>query len=83
MLSCAHRGLEGDGAIDPPRRHLLTHAPHDEIDYRSLREGKVIAYTAIVYTVFWVLGVSVMVASRLGERSGRKSPPRSAPEAGQ
>ena len=48
-----------------------------------LRVGKVLTYTAIVYAVFWVLGVSVMVATRLGERSGRKSPPRSAPEAGQ
>jgi uncharacterized protein DUF1707 len=31
---------------------------------------KVITYVAIIYAVFWILGVSVGVASRLGTRSG-------------
>jgi hypothetical protein len=26
--------------------------------------------SAVVYAVFWILGVSVMVASRLGKHSG-------------
>ena len=43
---------------------------------------EVVTYTAVVYAVFWVLGLSVMVASRLGKRSAGKSPPRSAPGAG-
>jgi Domain of unknown function (DUF1707) len=29
---------------------------------------KVITYVAIIYAVFWILGVSVAVASRLGQR---------------
>lgn len=47
-----------------------------------LTVAKVVTYTAVVYAVFWVLGVSVVIASRLGQRSARKSPPGSAPEAG-
>jgi hypothetical protein len=43
---------------------------------------KVATYTAIVYAVFWAIGVSVMVAARLGKRSGVQSPPRSAPGIG-
>ena len=43
---------------------------------------EVVTYFAIVYAVFWVFGVSVMVASRLGKPSGGPPPPRSAPGAG-
>jgi hypothetical protein len=43
---------------------------------------KVVTYVAIIYAVFWILGVSVAVASRLGKRSGDQSPPWSAPDAG-
>ena len=42
---------------------------------------EVVTLSAVVYAVFWILGVSVMVASRLGKRSGRQLPPRSAPGA--
>ena len=42
---------------------------------------KVVTLSAVVYGVFWILGVSVMVASRLGKRSARQLPPRSAPDA--
>jgi len=44
--------------------------------------AEVLTYTGIVYAVFWIIGVSVMVASRLGKRSGGQSPPRSAPGVG-
>jgi hypothetical protein len=43
---------------------------------------EVVTYFAVVYAIFWVLGVSVMVACRLGKRSGGQLPPRSAPGAG-
>jgi Domain of unknown function (DUF1707) len=43
---------------------------------------EVVTLSAVVYAVFWVLGVSVMAASRLGKRSGEEPPPRSAPSAG-
>ena len=43
--------------------------------------GKVVTSSALVYVVFWILGVSVMVACRLGKRSGGQPPPRSAPGA--
>jgi hypothetical protein len=42
----------------------------------------VVTYSAVVYAVFWVLGVAVMVVSRPGKRSGGQLPPRSAPGAG-
>jgi DUF1707 SHOCT-like domain len=44
--------------------------------------GEVVTFSAVVYGVFWILGVSVMVASRLGKRPGGQLPPRSAPGAG-
>jgi hypothetical protein len=44
--------------------------------------GEVVTLAAVVYAVFWILGVSMMVASRLGKRSGGQLPPRSAPGAG-
>jgi hypothetical protein len=44
--------------------------------------GEVVTYFVIVYAVFWVLGVSVMIASRLGKPSGGPPPSRSAPGAG-
>jgi Domain of unknown function (DUF1707) len=43
---------------------------------------EVVTFSAVIYAVFWVLGVCVMVASRLGKRSGGQLPPRSAPGAG-
>jgi hypothetical protein len=43
---------------------------------------EVVTYTAVVYAVFWVLGVLVLVTCRLGKRSGGQPPPRSAPGAG-
>jgi hypothetical protein len=40
---------------------------------------EVATYTAVTYAFFWLLGGSVVVASRLGQRrSGRQLPPRSA-----
>ena len=44
--------------------------------------GKVITSSAVVYVTFWIVGVSVMVACRLGNRSGGQPPPRSTPGAG-
>jgi len=44
-----------------------------------LTVAKVVTYTAVVYAVFWIIGGSVAVASRVGKRSGGQSPPRSAP----
>jgi Domain of unknown function (DUF1707) len=42
---------------------------------------EVVTYSAVVYAVFWVLGVLVLVACRPGKRSGGQLPPRSAPGA--
>jgi len=42
---------------------------------------EVVTSSAVVYVVFWVLGVSVMAAGRHGRRSGGQVPPRSAPGA--
>ena len=39
---------------------------------------EVVTYSAITYAVFWMLGLSVMVASRLGKRSGHQLPPQPA-----
>ena len=41
--------------------------------------GEVVTSSALVYVVFWILGVSVMVACRLGKRCDGQLPPRSAP----
>ena len=42
--------------------------------------GEVVILTAVVYLLFWILGVSMMVASRPAKRSGGPQPPsRSAP----
>jgi len=41
----------------------------------------VIILAAVVYLIFWILGVSVMVAARRAERSGGQLPPQSAPGA--
>jgi hypothetical protein len=43
-----------------------------------LTAGEVATYSGVAYAVFWVLGVSVMVASRLGKRSVGQLPPQSA-----
>jgi len=43
---------------------------------------EVVTLSAVVYAIFWVLGVSMMVASRLGKRSNGQLPPRSASGAG-
>jgi len=47
-----------------------------------LTNWEVVTLSVVIYAVFWILGVSVMAASRLGKRSGRQLPPRSAPGAG-
>jgi hypothetical protein len=44
--------------------------------------GDALTRFAVVYAVFWILGVSVMVASRHRKRSGGQPPPRSAPGVG-
>jgi Domain of unknown function (DUF1707) len=43
--------------------------------------GEVVALAAVVYVVFWLLGVWVMVCSRRAKRSAGSLPPRSAPGA--
>jgi hypothetical protein len=43
---------------------------------------EVVTLSVVVYGAFWILGVCMMVASRLGKRSGGHLPPRSAPGAG-
>jgi hypothetical protein len=43
--------------------------------------GQVVTYSAVVYVIFWVLGLSVMAAERRAKRL-RGQPPRSAPGAG-
>lgn len=42
---------------------------------------EVVTYSAVVYAIFWILGVSMLAASRLGKRPGGQPPPRSAPGA--
>ena len=43
---------------------------------------EVVAYSTVVYVIFWILGLLMVVASRVGKRSGGQLPPRSAPGAG-
>jgi hypothetical protein len=43
---------------------------------------EVVTVSAVVYAIFWILGVSMVVASRVGKRSVKQLPPRSAPGAG-
>jgi hypothetical protein len=43
---------------------------------------EVVMLPAIIYATFWILGVLMVVASRVGKRSGGQLPPRSAPGAG-
>jgi len=43
---------------------------------------EVVTYSAVVYGIFWILGVLMVVAARAGKRSGGQLPPRSAPGAG-
>ena len=43
---------------------------------------EVATYSAVVYVIFWILGLLMVVASRAGKRPGRQLPPRSAPGAG-
>ena len=40
---------------------------------------ELLTYAAVAYAIFWVLGLSVMVAARRGKPSGGQVPPRSAP----
>jgi len=47
-----------------------------------LTAKEVVTVSAIVYAVFWLLGVCMVVVSRLGKRSGGHVPPRSEPGAG-
>ena len=39
---------------------------------------EVVTYSAVVYAIFWILGVSMLAASHAGKRSGGQPPPRSA-----
>jgi hypothetical protein len=41
--------------------------------------GEVIILTAVVYLLFWILGVSMVIASRPAKCSGRQPPPQSGP----
>ena len=43
---------------------------------------EVVTVSAVVYGIFWILGVLMVVASRVGNRPGEQRPPRSAPGAG-
>ena len=43
---------------------------------------EVVTFSAIIYGIFWILGVLMVVASRAGKRPGGQLPPRSAPGAG-
>jgi Domain of unknown function (DUF1707) len=43
--------------------------------------AEVVIMTAVVYLLFWIPGVSIMVASRHARRSGGQPPPQSAPGA--
>jgi hypothetical protein len=43
--------------------------------------GEVVTYSAVIYVVFWVLGLSVVAAERRAKRLNGQ-PPRSAPGAG-
>ena len=43
---------------------------------------EVVTLSAVVYGIFWILGVLMVVASRVGKRSVKQLPPRSAPGAG-
>ena len=54
---------------------LVPGGPHT-----TVREVVILA--AVVYLVFWILGVFMMVASRSAKRSGGQPPPRSALGAG-
>ena len=40
---CAYGCLEIDGARDVPRRHLLAHVAHDEVDDRALGKAEQVA----------------------------------------
>ena len=44
--------------------------------------GDIVVLTVVVYLVFWILGVSVMLASRHEKRCRGQLPPRPAPGAG-
>jgi hypothetical protein len=44
---------------------------------------EVATWSAVVYAIFWILGVYVMIASRRAKHSGGQPPPRSAPGADQ
>ncbi len=39
----------------------------------------VVVLTTVVYLLFWILGVSIMIASRTAKRSSGQLPPQSAP----
>ncbi|HTX28286.1 MAG TPA: DUF1707 domain-containing protein [Streptosporangiaceae bacterium] len=43
---------------------------------------EVVTWFAVVYAAFWILGISVRIASRRAKRSGGRPPQRSAPGVG-
>ena len=55
---------------------LLPGGPHTTV-------RTVVILTAVVYLVFWILGVFLMVGSRPAKPSGGQLPPRSAPGIGE
>jgi DUF1707 SHOCT-like domain len=54
---------------------LLPGGPHTSV-------AEVVILTAVVYLIFWILGVCMLVGSRSAKRSGGQLPPRSAPGTG-
>ena len=55
---------------------LLPGGPHTSV-------ATVVILIAVVYLLFWILGVSLMVGSRAAKRPGRQLPPPSAPGKGE
>jgi DUF1707 SHOCT-like domain len=45
--------------------------------------AEVATWSAVVYAIFWIFGISVMIAARRAKPSAGQPPPRSAPAAGQ
>jgi hypothetical protein len=55
---------------------LLPGGPHTSV-------ATVVILIAVVYLIFWILGLSLMIGSRPAKRPGRQLPPPSAPGIGE
>ena len=55
---------------------LLPGGPHTSV-------ATVVIVIAVVYLIFWILGLSLMIGSRPAKRPGRQLPPPSAPGIGE